>query len=746
VPTDAAIVTAKAAEAETCVTCHVGTTPVARSGPGHTEVYAEFYQDGIVTIDAASMNLAIAGSTTTLTFNMTENKTGTPAPFNCEDADSIGSYLTKYDGDVARTFSGYLSLKPRTTAGTGANQAVEGSIVGTAGGACTWIKDHATNSATNAATLAALGADYVVQIYGVDEILETDPAKHISSGKYPFAGVRAYGTVNYETASNVSGCENCHTQPFLKHTYIYGTVADNATGTPTEFYTCKGCHTSARTGGHEDWQILKDDPARYAEIDAGSAITAAEETKYAYKAKLMNDVHMSHAMEFAYPQSMQNCVTCHDGKMGTAAGEIFATANFNAETCVSCHSVDGIKAKMGAASYTHSGLVDNLTTTTCTTCHDGSAAPTFSTIHGGGYDSKIYTTAGVRYSDTFVVSIDSASVADNILTVNFSATGSTGSLVAADIVPTVLVGLYGYNSKDFIVAAHGRDADGNRLLEHKFGGTNPRFTEVTAAGGSWEVTVDLSGWADMFTDGRVNRAEIAVLPELKDAAGTVLGLNAPSKTFNFAANAFETYFDDIVKVAKTGTAPSITGCNTCHDQLATTFHSGIRGGNIKVCRICHEVSSRGSHLELQSRSIDSYVHAIHSFQAFDPGDIDFNDPVEALEYSHHIGTAFPRFGILNCESCHNSGMYGVPDQSKSMPGVLSGTDTVAGRNIGSIPEYVTGPATRACGGCHRAQKINADDSTGLEVLNQHFRTFGYLVENGDTVWEAVVGRVMAYFK
>ena len=31
----------------------------------------------------------------------------------------------------------------------------------------------------------------------------------------------------------------------------------------------------------------------------------------------MNDVHMSHAMEFPYPQSMSNCVTCHEGKLDT---------------------------------------------------------------------------------------------------------------------------------------------------------------------------------------------------------------------------------------------------------------------------------------------------------------------------------------------------------------------------------------------------------------------------------------------
>jgi OmcA/MtrC family decaheme c-type cytochrome len=370
-------------------------------------------------------------------------------------------------------------------------------------------------------------------------------------------------------------------------------------------------------------------------------------------------------------------------------------------------------------------------------------------MHVGGYDPKIYTTTGVRYADTFVTKIDSVSMADHTLTIRFSTTESPdiAGLSPSDISPTVLIGLYGYDSKDFLVQAHGRDADGNRLLEYVVGTTHPRFTTVKAANGQWEVTADLSMWADQMADKSIKRAEVSVMPKLTNAAGLVLGLNAPSVTFDLGAGAIDTtFFTDIVDVKN--------GCNTCHDQLATTFHSGDRGGNIKVCRTCHVVSSGGSHLELQSRSIDSYVHAIHSFQAFDPGDINFGDPVESVEYEHHINSSFPRFGILDCESCHvpksaggtTPGTPNVPDQHKSMPGILSGTDAVEGRDIGVIPAYVTGPAVRACGACHRAQEINADDSGALAILNQHFKTFGYLVEDEDGLWESVVAKIMAIFK
>jgi OmcA/MtrC family decaheme c-type cytochrome len=487
-------------------------------------------------------------------------------------------------------------------------------------------------------------------------------------------------------------------------------------------------------------------------------LTAAETTKYAYKAKLMNDVHMSHAMEFPYPQTMQNCVACHDNNLDSTTG-IFADAKFMPETCISCHSVDGLVAKMtkkpdGTAISIHDSFVAKIqdgtdrTTVVCADCHGVSKGygPTFSKIHNGGYNPLIYADAtGTRYSTGVTVTITSATVAANVLTIDFEAATTIAGVDVTKITPTVMVGLYGYGTKDFIVGPHLRDIDTDRNLEYVVGATHPRFTTVTAAGGKWEVTADLTPWAAYIADGTVKRAEIAVLPQLKNAAGDTVGLNAPSKTFDLTKNAFDTtFFSDIVKVTKTG----VTGCNSCHDQLATTFHSGNRGGTIKVCRLCHEASSAASHLEMQSRSIDSYVHAIHSFEYLDAKNVDFADPVAAFEYTEHTGTYYPKFGIKDCESCHVAGKYGVPDPSKSLPGLISASASNATwtRAIGTVPAYVLGPASRACGSCHRAQKIHEDDAGGLATFNAHTKANGYLYENVDTLWNAVVAIVMAPFK
>jgi mono/diheme cytochrome c family protein len=267
---------------------------------------------------------------------------------------------------------------------------------------------------------------------------------------------------------------------------------------------------------------------------------------------------------------------------------------------------------------------------------------------------------------------------------------------------------------------------------------------VSAADGKWEVTADLSSWAEMIADGTVKRVEIGVLPTLKNADELTLALNAPSRTFDLGANDFaDDFYAPIVKVAD--------GCNNCHGALATNFHSASYGGNIVVCRLCHIVKSGGSHLELQSRSIDSYVHAIHSFQAFDIGDIDYSDPVESMHYEHHVEFPYPTHGASNCASCHEAGTNNVPDQSKSLPGLHSAADdvTTKDRNIGAIPSFITGPGSRACGGCHRAVLIKEDEAGELLAFNVHTQNGGYLVEAGETPSTTlmdVINQMMAFFK
>jgi hypothetical protein len=398
----------------------------------------------------------------------------------------------------------------------------------------------------------------------------------------------------------------------------------------------------------------------------------------------------------------------------------------------------------------------DLGTTDCTTCHaEGATASPFSEIHSG-YDKVIYAADGVRFSEVISVTVDGADFDGDMLTVQLSAVESEDldGLDVEDIVPTMMVGLYGWDTKDFIIGPHERLFDDNgdgeisrdgdeRALEYEVGAEHPRASTVSAEGSSWEVEFDLSAWADMIADGTVKRVEIAAMPALEDADGVTLALDAPSRTFDLASNEFvDDFYSPIVRVGD--------GCETCHDALATNYHSADRGGNIVVCRLCHITKSGGSHLEMQSRSIDSYAHAIHAGQAFDIGDIDFADPVQALHYEHHIESPYPTHGITNCDSCHTEDTNNVPDQTMSLPGLLSASDEVTGwdRRIGEIPEYVTGPASRACGACHRAELINEDAAGELIPFNWHSKQGGTLIEAGDddvATLMTVIDEIMALF-
>jgi OmcA/MtrC family decaheme c-type cytochrome len=610
------------------------------------------------------------------------------------------------------------------------------------------------------------------------EILNSGSHVHLY-GNVASAG-NAYGDVaDYESPANVTGCEKCHGTPYRKHGYREAHVAGLS-----DFSSCKVCHYSTYDGNAgQGWQQIVYNPLGYAN---GDDLTAEEEATYAYKANIMNDVHMSHSMEFPYPQNIANCATCHEGKLDI----IQADENFTLTTCKSCHPVtstvdDGEKAihEDAAPSLQHiwseGAFAHNLDfeTVQCNACHSAGnifGAPLFGKLMPG-YDPKIYTADndGTKYSDIFKVSIDDAAYAGNILTVSFSVyeeegVENTTGYTAADIVPYLQVGLYGYGTKDFIAGHNSEDENEDRILEGDISENpdNPYFTiDPASGGGTWVVNVDLSHFADQIDGVTIKRAEIMVRPALRNPDAPFgfgrdgitpnpYALNAPSKTFDFTTNTLAANFGDFFG----NTIVDVQGCNNCHDALATTFHSADRGGNVTVCRYCHESSTPSSHLELEPRAIDSYVHAIHSFQALDIDEVDFTNDIEIAKYNLHVGETFPNFTAKNCEACHKANMYMVPDESKSLSAVLSASADVSVRNLAEVPSYVTGPAYRSCGGCHRADLVGVElvpdnkfEPGKLIALNNHAKDNGYLVEikptdDTTTVWDEVVKTIQAFFK
>ena len=725
------------AKAESCLVCHNGTAE--RDGAGHQAIY-NMYTDAsnfTVTIDnvtSVDNTAAGGGYNVTMTFTILQNGIPLANKAALLALKQKTFYTSRYDNTTMQFFDS-KSFSSSTATATG----TPGQFTVT------------TDNVAFAPESPVSGA--LVYMYVASDLLPTEAEGrghyHLYNNVLNIG--EAFGDNTYVSAANVEGCYKCHGKPYRKHGYRMAVV----TGLP-DFVACKTCHYDNRDGEDFGFQILVEDPARFfvlnAEVAAGGGewreyMTPAEVQQYKYTANVMNDTHMSHAMEFPYPQSMANCATCHEGKLDM----ILTDANFVVETCKSCHPVNGPAG--GTEPNRAPALADILPTfvgahsspfaTACNVCHSvAGGLPVFSTIHTG-YDKAIYAAADQKYSDAITVSIDNATLNGYDVTIEISANGTAGGLDSANIVPALLVGLYGYDTKDFIVNGHDRwDSNCNGTISRNdndqpigeyvvgdevAGCPNPYFTLVSEAPGAWVITAHLSTWAGMIDNNVIKRVEIGVLPELENADGELVPLNAVSRTFVLATGAFDDGFfgHNIVDVGK---------CNECHDQLATTFHSGDRGGSVTVCRMCHVTLSGGGHLEMQSRSIDSYVHAIHSFQAQDIGSINFDNAVESGFYDLHIEHTYPNFTIMNCESCHNAGTYNVPDQTRSLFGVLSASASPLdgwARNIGEVPSYITGPATRACGACHRTMVINEDNAGELASLFGHWGSNGTLIVAGD---------------
>ena len=585
---------------------------------------------------------------------------------------------------------------------------------------------------------------------------------NVASAAIAFGSAQAGDPDAYQSFANSDGCTNCHGSPYRKHGYRVSDVE----GIPS-FAACKTCHYDDRTGGHEDWQYMVDDPFNWA-----TGVGATRD--YAYIANVKNDTHMAHAMEFPYPQSMSNCNTCHEGYLT----EILDDSNFDLAFCKSCHVIEGTDAWPADAGTTLEGMyaqphrpppmtflwadagVDNIHNVdmNCQNCHGTDGFSAFADMHSG-YDDHIYDANGDKFAETYTVAVDSVTMAGNVLTIDFSASDPA-------IAVEVLVSLYGWDTKNFIIASHSRDGsdlcpssrgDGCRM-EFAPGDTNPLFTDNSVGAGDYSVDLDLGAYVPteflpddiptLIADGVIKKAEISVTPEL-ELNGEDVVLLAVGETFDIAGSMI---VDDYFKGMNA--AVDVDKCNACHDSLASTFHDGSgRGGDgIEVCKHCHVTTSPGSHIELASRAIDSYVHAIHSFQPFDEDDVyNDNDPVFNARNEQHKHHTFPYFTALACEACHLEGAYNVPDQSESLFGVLRASwtlDDPSVRAIGTIPEYVTGPASRACGGCHRADMVNADAAGDLASFNAHTGSFGTLEENDsdDLALYGIIDKIMSMFE
>ena len=467
------------AKPESCGTCHAGT------GVEHEDVYKNYLDSSNKNMKLAGMTMTTTGAgpyTVTLKFSVTNQ--GVPVDDLASTAyASPGQrtfYFVAYDS-VSRKFDG-LAAFPITAVTPGTDLTKPKCPIKGSSGAWTLCSDLGLEKLPAPGEYqivvkgspydpTGLAASFPVGTTGAFAYGYVAPAANalVVKGNYklysdfastavPYGDAGAASPTKYVSTANVAACESCHGKPYQKHGYREAQVANLP-----DFVACKSCHFDSRTGSDHVWQQMLDDPYAWA------TGVAPDTVKYAYTANVMNDVHMSHAMEFPYPQSMANCNTCHAGKLHdlVTAGDgkgILSDANFTATTCKSCHAVDGKDAWEGQKYdetkrapalkelWTAKNLGFHQITDDCKTCHRKDGVAGQFTAYHTGYDAMIYDAAGVKYNTLYKAQIDAVSfnATTNVLNIKFSATNPATK-------PVVAVSFYGYDTKDFYISGHNAD-------------------------------------------------------------------------------------------------------------------------------------------------------------------------------------------------------------------------------------------------------------------------------------------------
>ena len=504
-----------------------------------------------------------------------------------------------------------------------------------------------------------------------------------------------FGTWTYTPAVDVSTCEKCHGTPYLKHGYR-GAVATNL----DDFVACKNCHYDTREG--EDGSVFFGD------------------ANYAYTANVMTDVHASHNNEFPYPQSMANCVTCHTYSTDAAKDKFDMTlsdANFTKEICTTCHADVDPNTNTVVPLPLTKVVPHSIPAQACNSCHvTGGIAPTFQQVHPGFDKLKYASLADAAAGDLrFTYSIDNITYdkTANTLTITWGAKDAAGNaqnVLNADVtagpaflgLPSdrnnesegvrVLVGYYGWGSNN--VADYDNIRKDDILADSTYDASTGLATTVFPL-------------SDKLTTYKATKLDVGVIgvPEIQDGSAT-----------HFAAVDAVTMDIDLATGTNAERVSPVdnANCNTCHDHILMhkgDTHGHTTVGNENACVFCHNTSSAAGHYDQQSRSIDSYVHAVHVF------------PTEEF--------IFPTFTTEDCEACHKPGTYNVPDQTEWIGSVIGGPE-------GNV---TVGPASRACGSCHRAQDIKESATGALDSLNQHTKQFGYRVPTADAPYTDVINAI-----
>ena len=559
-------------------------------------------------------------------------------------------------------------------------------------------------------------------------------------------------TLSAPTANLVittESCGSCHGNSASRGILHFPNVHGNGRFT---METCTACHNEStfdsRSSTDTEW----------AEISLTTMIHKLhnDTVDYAVDGRVYDTVN--------YPQSVSNCLTCHDNQRMAALGfepegrldadKVAFLARPSAEACGTCHEIDFVRGGFNHA-------FGDAAPTACLTCHGPGAFASVDQFHisvastpnnpqipEGGYDFQYRiaeATLNAELEPTILFAIyarsDTATeytplVFDNLPTgvtlgnVRFYTAWSSPHPMPLD--PSGFDGPEIAAPQDY----NNLFVGGSRLYFNLEESTGKRAWDQPAALGV------LTGFLDALTGPDANGYYELTLPFAFPADSTLRAVSIEGRPTSAAGNA-----QPPSVIARLGTprrsVVDIDSCNACHERIV--FHGGGRMDGVDHCVTCHnpemtnsnlfsgilpEGSFEGAPANVQGRviyeglffsqqpnNLKDMLHGIHAGQPVS------GEPIRTVPYNFIRRDAFQTTGgngphafefsgfpapLADCQVCHIPSSWALPIAANALWSV---TDAQPGLTAQSphAPAAMErmAPTGASCYGCHNTPQAKA---------------------------------------
>jgi len=497
---------------------------------------------------------------------------------------------------------------------------------------------------------------------------------------------------------------------------------------------CVACHNPNFYDGYEstdtEWVDL-DQVTIIHKLHADSGDYFAGNTDYSH-------VH--------YPQSLANCLTCHDNNRmpkpedRSAADAVAFQTRPSADACGTCHTDLDFDAHFSAGSQTAA----------CLLCHGDGAFASVDNFH----ISPSSTPNNPQQPEGFVqfeYEIDSVTVdADNQPIVTFRLLADGAPVDVQNLPAGVGLGNMRFYTAWSVAHPGGADAGPFEGAPQDYNNLVDNLPVAPGGGRLWwdlDVSLDVRSWDQPQSIGELSGFVDSLTPAADGAFTTVAGID-PATPFAFPPDATLMAFGIEGRPESQGTSidtsavigfaseprRAIVGednCLACHETLA--FHGGSRVNGPDWCAACHnpETSSsnifsgiipdgvNGAGMAIDGEKPMNLKDLVHGLHAGKPV---AGEPIRTVPFSFIRGTVeggrgqgpydFSDIGypaaLADCETCHLPDTYKLPIVEEALWSVVDGfpgATATAPHNPGLTGRMA--PTAASCYGCHNTPAAKA---------------------------------------